>query len=119
MGEMKLGAVESRFADIIWQNEPVKLKDLVTMAEKEFAWKRTTTYTILNRLCEKGIFQNKDRIVTSLISRDEFFALQSEQFLEETFEGSLPAFLAAFGSRNKLSGEEIEELKKVIERMRR
>ena len=119
MTEMKLGAVEAKFADIIWNNEPLKPGELVRLAETELNWKRTTTFTILKRLCEKGIFQNKDRIVTSLISREEFYALQSERFVNDTFEGSLPAFLAAFGTRKKLSEGEVEELKKVIEGMRR
>lgn len=119
MNDMKLGAIESRFADIIWNQEPIKTGDLFKMAEKELGWKRQTSYTILRRMCEKGLFQIRDRVVTSLISREEFFARQSEQFVEETFEGSLPAFLAAFGSRKKLSGEEIDQLKKVIESMRK
>ena len=119
MTEMKLGAVEAKFADIIWNNEPLKPGELVKLAEAELNWKRTTTFTILKRLCEKGIFQNQDRIVTSLISREEFYALQSERFVNDTFEGSLPAFLAAFGTRKKLSEDEVEELKKVIEGMRR
>ncbi len=93
--------------------------ELVKLAEAELNWKRTTTFTILKRLCEKGIFQNQERIVTSLISREEFYALQSERFVNDTFQGSLPAFLAAFGTRKKLSEDEVEELKKVIEGMRR
>ena len=119
MNELKLGAVESRFADIIWQNEPLSPGQLVKMAEEELTWKRTTTYTILKRLCDRGIFQNRDRIITSRISREEFYAMQSEKFVDETFHGSLPAFLTAFGSRKKLSGVEVEELKQVIESMRR
>lgn len=101
MSDMKLGAVESRFADIIWNHEPLRPGELVKLAEAELNWKRTTTNTILKRLCDKGIFQNQNRIITSLISREEFYALQSEKFVNETFEGSLPAFLAAFGSRKK------------------
>jgi len=116
--ELKLGAVESRFADIIWQHEPLSSGELVKLAEEALNWKRTTTYTILKRLCERGLFQNQNGTVTSQISRDEFYALQSEKFVDETFDGSLPAFLAAFGSRKKLSAEEIDELQKVIERMR-
>ena len=119
MSEVKLGAVEAKFADIIWSNEPLRTGVLVKLAEEELSWKRTTTFTILKRLCDRGIFQNKDRIVTSLISKEEFFALQSERFVNDTFEGSLPAFLAAFGTRKKLSEEEVEELKRVIEGMRR
>lgn len=118
MSEVKLGAIESKFADIIWSNEPLRPKELEVLAEAELGWKRTTTLTILKRLCERGIFQNKERIITSLISREEFYALQSEKFVNDTFEGSLPAFLAAFGSRKKLSQEEVEELKKVIDKMR-
>ncbi|MBO5068874.1 MAG: BlaI/MecI/CopY family transcriptional regulator [Roseburia sp.] len=118
MSEMKLGAVESRFADIIWQNEPLSPGELVKLAEKELSWKRTTTYTILKRLCERGIFRNEERVITSVISREEFYAMQSEKFVDETFDGSLPAFLTAFGSRKKLSGKEIDELKQVIESMR-
>lgn len=119
VSEMKLGAVESRFADIIWNNEPIRSGELVKLAEVELSWKRTTTFTILKRLCEKGIFQNKDRVITSLIKREEFYAMQSENFVNDTFEGSLPAFLAAFASRKKMTEEEIEELKKVIDGMRR
>ena len=119
MSNKKMGVLESRFADFIWNNEPVTSGQLVKMAEKELSWKSTTSYTVLKRLCERGIFQNKDGAVTSLISREEFFALQSEQFVEETFDGSLPAFLAAFGFRKKLSDEEVEELKKVIDGLRR
>ncbi len=118
MIEVKLGEVEARFADIIWQNEPLHSRVLAELAEKELSWKKSTTYTILKRLCERGIFQNSNGTVTSLISKEEFHALQSEKFIDETFDGSLPAFLAAFGSRKKLTDEEIRELTKVIEAMR-
>lgn len=118
MSDIKLGAIESRFADIIWKHEPVMTGELFKMAEKELGWKRQTSYTILKRFCDKGLFQNEGRVVSALISREEFYARQSEQFVDETFDGSLPAFLAAFGSRKKLSEKEIEELKQVIESMR-
>lgn len=114
-----MGPLESRFADIIWNNEPISRSEIATLAEQELGWKRTTSYTVLTRLCERGIFQSKGKTVTSLISRDEFYAQKSEKFLEETFDGSLPAFLVAFGTRNKLSDEEIDELKKVIDGLRR
>ena len=94
--EIKLGLVETRFADIIWQNEPLLLRKLVAMCAKELNWKRTTTYTVLKKLCDRGIFVTKDRVVTALISKDEFYAIQSEQFVDDNFEGSLPAFVAAF-----------------------
>lgn len=118
MNEIKLGVVESRFADIIWQNEPLTSHELVKLAEQELTWKKSTTYTILKRLCERGIFQNQKGTVSSLISKEEFYAHQSEKFVNETFDGSLPAFLAAFSTRKKLSSAEIDELQKLIERMR-
>ncbi len=119
MSDKKMGVLESRFADFIWNNEPIASGQLVKMAGKELGWKPTTSYTVLKRLCERGIFQNKEGAVTSLISREEFYALQSERFVEEIFEGSLPAFLAAFGSRKRMSDAEIEDLKKIIDGFRR
>ena len=118
MAEYKLGEIETIFADIIWDNEPVSSRRLTELAEERLNWKRTTTYTILKRLCDRELFQNEGGKVTSLVSREEFYARQSEMFVEETFNGSLPAFLAAFGSRKKLSEAEIDELQKVIDAMR-
>ena len=118
MAEYKLGEVESIFADIIWNNEPLSSRRLAQLAEERLNWKRTTTYTILKRLCDRGLFQNNAGTVTSLVSREEFFARQSEMFVEDTFNGSLPAFLAAFGSRKKLSDAEIDELQSIIDSMR-
>ena len=118
MAEYKLGEVESIFADIIWSNEPLSSRRLAELAEERLNWKRTTTYTILKRLCDRELFRNEGGKVVSLVSREEFYARQSEIFVEETFNGSLPAFLAAFGSRKKLSDSEIEELQKVIDSMR-
>ena len=118
MEDYSIGVVESKFADIVWANAPLATGELVKICEKELEWKRTTTYTVLKRLCERGIFQNQDGIVTSLISKREFYAVQSEQFVEETFSGSLPAFLAAFTTRKKLSEAEINELQELINRSR-
>ena len=118
MSDWKLGAVESRFADLIWQGEPMTSTQLVRRAEEALGWKKSTTYTVLKRLCQRGIFQNQDGMVTSLVSKEEFYARQSEEFVEEAFSGSLPAFLAAFTSRKKLSREEIEQLQKLIEENR-
>ena len=118
MKDMKLGAVESRFAQIIWANEPMTTSQLVRLCAQQLQWKRTTTYTVLKKLCDKGIFKTENSIVTALITRPEFEAMQSEQFVEETFSGSLPAFLTAFNSRKKLSDAEIEELQKLIDAMR-
>ena len=114
MAEYKLGEIEMRFADIIWENEPLASGELVKLCEKALNWKKSTTYTILRRVCDRELFQNQDGIVTSLVSKEEFFAVQCEQFVEETFHGSLPKFLAAFTRRKKLSEEEINELKKII-----
>jgi len=119
MGELTMGAIESRFAEMIWQREPISSTELVKLAAKELDWKKSTTYTVLRRLCERGIFQNQDGTVTSLISRQEFYAVQSEKFVDETFSGSLPAFLAAFTTRKKLTDTEIHELQKLIDQSRR
>ena len=118
MAEIKLAPVESRFADLIWQNEPPPSSQLVKLAEENLEWKKSTTYTVLKRLCERGIFQNENGTVTSLISKEEFQSMQSEEFVNETFGGSLPAFLAAFGSRKKLSQKEITQLESIIREMR-
>lgn len=112
---MQLGVVEARFADIIWQNAPVKSADLAKHAFEELGWKKTTSYTVLRRLCDKGIFKNEGGTVTALLSRDEFFSRQSERFVEENFGGSLPAFLAAFTANKKLSRDEVQELLSIIE----
>lgn len=119
MAEYKLGEIEMRFADLIWNNEPVASGELVRMAQKELNWKKSTTYTILRRLCDREIFQNKKGIVVSLISKQEFNALQSEKFVEDTFDGSLPQFLTAFTTRKKLSDREIDELQRIIDESRR
>lgn len=115
MEEIKLGIVEARFADIVWQNAPLSTKTLVTLCEKELQWKRTTTYTVLKKLCEKGIFQTENSMVTILISKEEFYAMQSERFVEDTFDGSLPAFIAAFTRRKKLTEKELAEIRKMID----
>ena len=107
MSEYTMGAVEMRFAEIIWEHEPVASGELVKLCEKELNWKKSTTYTVLRRLCQKGIFTSENGTVTSLMS--------SEVIIEESFAGSLPAFVAAFTSRKKLSTKEIKELKKIIE----
>ena len=118
MAEYRLGEIESKFAEIIWENQPLTSRQLADLALERLSWKRTTTYTVLKRLCDRGLFQNQGGTVTSLVSREEFYALQSERFVEDTFGGSLPAFLAAFGSRKKLSDSEIQELQKLIDSMR-
>ena len=118
MAVYKLGAVEARFAELIWENEPLPSNRLAKLAEQELGWKKSTTYTILKRLCERGLFQNEGGQVSSLVSRAEFQAAQSEQFVEEAFGGSLPAFVAAFGSRRRLTDSELDELERLVESMR-
>ena len=115
MSEIQLGVVESRFADLIWKNEPITSSNLVKLCEKELEWKKSTTFTVLRRLCQKGIFQNVDGTVTSLISKTEFYSMQSERFVEETFQGSLPAFLAAFTARKNLTPEEVATLRRMVD----
>ncbi len=113
-----MGAVEARFADIIWQHEPLTSGELVRLCRQELDWKKSTTYTVLKKHCERGLFQNQDGVVTSRMSREEFAALRSERFVEEAFDGSLPAFLAAFTRRKKLSDREVEELQRLIDETR-
>lgn len=115
MADYQMGAVESRFADIIWSNEPISSSELARRSEESLGWKKTTSFTVLKRLCDKGLFQNERGRVTSLVSRQEFYAAQSERFVEETFSGSLPAFLAAFTTRKQLSREEIAVLRQMVD----
>ena len=119
MSDLKMGTAEARFADIIWEKEPITSGELAQIGLKEFNWKRTTSHTVLNRLCDRGLFKKENGVVTSLISREEYHARHSEAYVEETFGGSLPAFLAAFGTRKQLSDAEVDELKKLIDGMRR
>lgn len=119
MGEMRLGAAESRFADIVWHNAPLTTARLVKICEEELHWKRTTTYTVLKRLSERGIFENRGGTVVALISREDFYAIHSENYVEEVFDGSLPAFLVAFTRRKKLSEEELNQLQQLIDDSRR
>lgn len=115
MRELQMGAIESRFADIIWEHEPLSTVELSRYGLEKLNWKKTTCYTVLKRLCDKGIFQNDNGTVTSLISRQDFYSMQSERFVEDTFGGSLPAFLAAFTARKSLSSEEVAELRRMID----
>ena len=112
---MQMGDLERRFADIIWENEPISSSELSKISEELLGWKKTTSFTVLHRLQEKGIFKNVRGTVTSLMSKDEFKAIHSEQFVTDQFEGSLPAFIAAFSSRQSLTEEDVRELKKIID----
>ena len=115
MEDMRLGTVESRFADLIWDNEPISSGELVKLCQKELEWKKSTTYTVLRKLCDRGIFKNENGEVTSLISKEKFNAIQSEKFVDESFDGSLPNFIAAFTSMKKLSQEDIDAIKTMID----
>ena len=114
MTDIQMGVVESRFADMIWEREPITAAELAKLSEQTLKWKKTTSYTVLKRLCEKGIFKNENGKVTSVISRERFYSLQSEKFVDDTFEGSLPAFLAAFTSGKRLTEKEVEYLRRMV-----
>lgn len=115
MEQFKLGEMELKFADLIWENAPIGSGALAKLCEAAFAWKRTTTYTMLKRLCDRHLFVNKNGTVTPLMTKEDFLAAQGEQFIEENFDGSLPRFLVAFSRRKRLSDREIAELKRLIE----
>ena len=119
MIDMELGVVQERFADLVWANEPVASGELVKICEKELEWKKSTTYTVLRKLCEKGLFKNEDGKVTSLISKDEFYSAKSKQIVEDSYSGSLPAFIAAFISNKKLTAKEADEIQKMIDEFKK
>jgi predicted transcriptional regulator len=115
MEKYKLGEMEEKFANIIWDKAPIKIRDLIEVCAQEFEWKRTTTYTMLKRLCEREIFKNDKGLVIVLMEKEDFLAEKGEEFLEESFEGSLPKFLTAFTRRKKLSNKEIQEIQRLID----
>lgn len=119
MAMIELGDVQARFADIVWANAPVPSGELVKICERELNWKKPTTYTVLRKLCEKGLFENRDGTVTVKITREQFYSEKSEQFVAESFSGSLPAFIAAFTARKPLSDAETDEIMKMIEAFRK
>lgn len=114
----RLAEMEAKFADLIWQNEPIMSPELVIIAERELSWKRTTTYTVLKKLCERGIFKNENALVSASITKDEFYAGQCRKYVEETFGGSLPKFITAFIGGKKLDEKQAEELKRLIDEYR-
>jgi predicted transcriptional regulator len=117
MPDTKLGAVEMQFAEIIWTNAPLSSGTLVKLCAEQLGWKKSTTYTVLKKLCIRGLFRNEGGIVTSAVSRGEYDAAQSAQFVEENFSGSLPAFFAAFTKKKALSRSEIDEIRAIIDSM--
>ncbi len=118
MDEWRLGVVEARFADIVWRHAPLTSGELVRLCQQELEWKKSTTYTVLRKLCDRGIFQNEGGQVTARITRDDFYAAQSRRFVEQTFDGSLPAFLAAFTGGRALSDKEIADIQRIIDNHR-
>ena len=115
MNDLKLGIIETRFADIIWDNAPISSGELVKKSCETLGWKKSTTYTVLKKLIDKGIFTNEQSIVKVKLSREDFFTMQTEQFVDEAFDGSLPAFIAAFTRKKNLSDMEIDEIRRLIE----
>ena len=115
MEDYRLGVVETRFAELIWAHEPLTSGELVKLCAKELEWKKSTTYTVLKKLCDRGIFQNQDGMVTSVLSQKEFQSRQSRRFVEDTFSGSLPAFIAAFAEGGELSDRELLEIRRMID----
>ena len=115
MAQVQLGVIEARFADMIWEREPVRSSELVKLAAEVFQWKRTTTHTVLKRLCDKGMFENNKGTVTCRITREQFYSLQSRKFVEDSFAGSLPAFVAAFTKEKALTPEEAAEIRRIID----
>lgn len=118
MGDLELGKIQTEFAEVIWEKEPVGSGELVKLCDEKFGWKKSTTYTVLKKLCEKGIFQNQDGVVTSVLSKEEFYAAKSDQFVEDIFKGSLPAFIAAFAFGKKLTKKEVDEIQNMIDKFK-
>jgi predicted transcriptional regulator len=114
MGNYKLADTEEKFADLIWDNAPINSGELVRLSEDVMKWKKSTTYTVLKRLCDKGLFQNEEAMVSAVLTRDEFFARQSRRYVEDAFGGSLPKFITSFIGGKKLSGKQAEELVRLI-----
>lgn len=115
MKELKLCESEYRFADIVWENEPIASGELVAVCEKQLGWKKSTTYTVLKRLVERGILKNENSTITSLVKQEQVQKFESEQFVNRTFGGSLPKFITAFMNDKKLSRDEADQLKKLID----
>ncbi len=118
MQKIELGEVQERFANIIWELEPIKSMDLMKVCKERLEWNKSTTFTVLRKLCEKSLFKNENGLVSSLMSKEEFAGVKSRQFVQEHFKGSLPAFLAAFVSDKSVSDKEADEIRNMIEEYR-
>ena len=119
MAEYKLGEIETIFADIIWDNEPLSSRHLAELAQERLGWKETTTYTVLKRLCQRGVLVNERTVVRSLVSKEQMQQAEMADFVERTFEGSVPSFVAAFAKFKKISQTEIDQLQAMIDSYRK
>jgi BlaI family penicillinase repressor len=117
--DMEIGEVQERFANLVWDHEPIPSGQLVKLCEQELNWKKPTTYTVLRKLCEKGLFRNEDGLVSAVLTREQFASRRSEQFVDNAFHGSLPAFVAAFTAQKGLSAREAEEIQQMIDKFRK
>ena len=115
LDDLRLGAVEAKFADIIWENAPLSSGALVKLCGTRLEWKKSTTYTVLKKLCDRGLFQNEGGMVTVLMTRQAFYARQSQRFVDETFDGSLPAFIAAFAAGKKISERDLTDIRRMLD----
>lgn len=119
MEKPKIFESEYRFCLILWEHEPATTTQLVKLCREKLEWKRTTTYTVIKRLCERGVLKNDGGVITSLVSKDQAQTAEIDELVEKKFEGSIPAFVAAFGRRQRLSQEEIQQLQQLIDQYRR
>lgn len=119
MGTPKIFESEYRFCLILWEHEPINSGELAKLCQKQLEWKRTTTYTVIKRLSERGVLKNENSIVSSLVSKDEVQAAEIDEFVEKKFEGSLPAFIAAFTKHQKISSTELDEVQRMIDHYRK
>ena len=117
--DMEIGEVQERFANLVWDHEPIPSGQLVKLCEQELNWKKPTTYTVLRKLCEKGLCRNEDGLVSAVLTREQFASRRSEQFVDNAFHGSLPAFVAAFTAQKGLSAQEAEEIQQMIDKFRK
>lgn len=115
MIDIELGAVQERFADIVWAHEPIGSGALVKLCQAQLGWKKPTTYTVLRKLCEKGLLKNENGVITALISRGEYYSAKSRHIVADSFQGSLPVFVAAFIAQKELTAQEAEEIQSMID----
>jgi predicted transcriptional regulator len=118
MSDFKLAPGEAKFADLIWAHAPIASPELVKLSEREMNWKKSTTYTVLKKLCGRGIFKNENALITALLTRDEFYANRSVKYVDDTYGGSLPKFITSFVSGRKLTDKQADEIQRLIDEYR-